>query len=137
MSVGKPFYNKPRVVCVGVDIVAMGTSAEVAVFKAPFDCKVIKLSVIANAAITGADTHYFTLGFKNKANVGVGTATMGSKAYTSGINAIAYDTEVISDSVNLANGTLAKDDVVTFHKTETGSGLATPSLLAVIEYVRK
>lgn len=134
MAKGKYFYNRPRTVCVGIDAVSAGSTTELPVFVAPFRCKITKVSIVPSSAITGADTNYMTLGFKNKGGSGSGTAVMASQAFTSGNDVSAHDEFTFGESV--VNNTLNKGDVISFYKAESGTGMDMPALLAKIEYIR-
>jgi len=116
---------------VGVATVALGSDTEVPVFVAPCDGKIKEVGFVPKAAITGADTNYFTLGFKNKGAAGTGTDVIAEKAYTDGIDVAAFDHE---DLGTVANNLLSEGDVVSFHKTETGNGMAMPDLIAVVVF---
>lgn len=116
---------------VRVPIIALGTDEEWAVFVAPENCKILAVGVMTDDAITGANTDYFTLGFKNKGAAGAGTDMIASRAYTLAVDAIAFDFE---DFGVITNGRLDKGDTVTFEKVETASGMATPALAAIIHY---
>lgn len=130
---GEYFYGYARTVSVGVDAVGKGDDAEVAIWAAPCRCKIKKVSVIVNTAITGANTDYFTLGAKNKGAAGAGTSIIASKAFTLNVNAGQFDrTDLGACSNNLLN----EGDTVTFYKTEAAGGMAMPALAVQIEYVR-
>ena len=93
----------------------------------------MKVAVITDTAITGADSNYYTLGFKNKGAAGSGTAVIASKDFTAGIDTTAYDEYSLGA---LSNNKLNEGDVVTFYKAATNSGANMPALTAIIFYVR-
>ena len=130
---GKHFYGFSRIVNVGVATVATSSTTEVAIFAAPFNCRVRKCSIIVNTAITGQNTSYQTLGFKNKGSAGAGTDVIASKAFTSGVNATQYDE---TDIGTPANNRLNEGDTVTFYKAVASSGQTMPALIAQIRYTR-
>lgn len=130
---GKYFYGHARVVPVGVATLALGTSDEVAVFNAPFKCRIKKVGVVFNTAVTGAATNNFGVRYKNKGSGGTGTSVIATKTFSSGVNAAQFDFVNLG---NPSNNDLQENDTVTFEKFETGSGLEMPDCLAVIEYVK-
>ena len=131
---GRPFYGYARVKTVGISAIAVAaTTTEVAVFAAPFRCKIMKCSIIANTTLTGQDTHYQTLGFKNKGSAGAGTSVIASKAFTNAVNATALAETNIG---TVSNNLLREGDTITFYKAVTGNGHATPALIAKVEYVK-
>ena len=122
---------RARVVTVLIPAIDQGTEDEIPVFVAPVDCTITKVGFVPEDNITGADNDYFTLGFVNKGDDGSGTDSIASKDYTSGNDVTAFDFE---DLGTVSNADLSAGDVVSFSKTETGNGMATPRLLAVIVY---
>jgi len=131
---GKYFYGIARTAVVGVSAVSSGTETEVPIWAAPCRCKVMRVGIIPKSAITGADTNYMTLSFKNKGSDGTGTAVIASKAFTNGVNGAAFDYVTFGA---VSNNLLNEGDVVSFAKAESGSGMNMPDLVAVIEYVRR
>ncbi len=115
-----------------VAAVAQSSDDEVAVFKAPCAGKIVEVGIIPDAAVTGAATDNYTLSCQNKGAAGTGTDVICSKAYTLGVDSVQYDYESLG---TLANNVLAKDDTVTFLKTEAASGLAMPAMVVVIEFL--
>ena len=122
---------KVKTAVVRVPTVALGNVEEWAAFVAPVNCKIVKVGIMTDDPITGADTDYYTLGFKNKGAAGVGTDMIASKAFTAGVDATAFD---FVDFGAVSNARLNEGDTVTFEKAETGNGMATPALLAFIQY---
>jgi len=118
---------------VGVSAVAAGSATEVPVFKALHACTLTKVGFVPKSAITGADTNYMTLSFVDKGSDGTGTGTIASRDYSSGNDVAAMDFE---DSGTLSNASLAEGDTVSFKKAETGTGMAMPDLIAVVEFER-
>jgi len=116
---------------IGVAAVAGVTTTEVPVFKAPCSGRVTRLGFVPKAAITGANTNYMTLGFKDKGSGGTGTDVMASRAYTLGVNVAAFDYEDLGD---VSYRDLAKDDVLSFYKAVTGTGMDMPDLVPVVEF---
>lgn len=105
---------------------------EFPVFIAPFKCEVVALGIAPDdAGITGADTNYFTLQFQNKGADGTGTDVMAEKAYTAGVNVAPFDYDDFGD---VAHAALAKDDVISLQKINTGEGLGSPDLIVRVLY---
>jgi len=130
---GKQWYGYARVAVQGYSAVSAGSSAEYGFFAAPFKCKIIKCSIIPDSTITGANTNNCVLSFVNKGSSGTGTSTIASKTFSSGVNASEYDE---TDLGAVSNNLLNEGDVVTFKKSENGTGMTMPALTAKIEYVR-
>jgi len=116
-----------------VAVVNIGSDIEVPVFVAPFATIIRQVGFVPQAAITGADTDYFTLSFINKGSDGTGTDEIAAKDYTLGVDVAEFDFE---DLGTLANNRLAKGDTVTFAKVETANGMATPQLITYILFER-
>lgn len=117
--------------------VATGTDADVAVFVAPFDCTVTAVTYVANATITGADTNSRTLNLRNKGLTGAGSTAVASKAFTSGVNATAFDETSLTLSGTAANLDLAAGDVLALQSDSVGTGLADPGGLLRVSVARR
>jgi len=131
---GKYFYGRARTIEIGIAGVAAGSSAELPIWNAPFRCKIIRVGIVPAAAITGANTNYMTLSVVNKGADGTGTAAIASKDYTLGVDAAQFAYNSLGP---VSNNLLRKDDTLTFKKAETGTGMAMPDLVVVVEYVRR
>src|SRR5688572_334647 len=83
--------------------VAIVIDVDVVVFVVPFDCIVIVVTYVANALLTGANTNSRTLNLRNKGQDGSGSTVVVSKAFVSGVNAVAFDETVIILSDTAAN----------------------------------
>lgn len=112
--------------------VAGGSTDEVPIFRAPFRCIVTAVSYVPRANITANGTNYFTGIIRNRAS-GAGTTTVASRAW-SATNSTAHTPEAFTLSATEADLYLAEDDVVSFQKTEAGSGLAMPAASVRIKY---
>jgi hypothetical protein len=117
--------------------IAQGTSDEIPVFKAPIDCEVTELGMIPEDAITGAATNNFTLGFKNKGNDGTGTDVIRLKVFSAGVNASAFEYNSFGTPLDATYKFLSEGDTVSFYKSEAGTGMAMPRLVAVLEYIHQ
>lgn len=120
-----------KVVTANVPVIAMGSGDEVPVFVAPVKGQIIQIGFIPEDAITGADTDYYTLSFQNKGAAGAGTDVIATKAYTNGVDVTALDWEPLTIA---GNQNLEAGDTVTMLKTETGNGLASVAMLAVVVF---
>ena len=112
--------------------VALGTDKKQALLVVPFDCKVVDVKMINEAAITGHATNNFTASVMNGGSDGSGTTVVASKAYTAGNDAAALDPDAMTNSATPANLNLSQDDVLVYDKTEAGSGLADPDKVVEI-----
>jgi len=108
-----------------------GTAKEVALFRAPFRCVVTAVEFIPSAAITGANTNYFTLNVRNR-TTGAGTAIPAALAFVSGVDGVASTPKTITVSATAADLALAEGDVVTCEKAVTASGLACPDGTVIV-----
>ena len=110
-----------------------GDTFEKAIFSAPEACTITKVGIISDTTLTGQDTDYATIKLVDKGSDGSGTDVIGSRDYTLGNNATAFD---LDDNYGvLANTGLVAGDVVSIKKEITSTGLATPDLVAIVEYI--
>ena len=110
-----------------------GDIFEKAIFSAPEACTITKVGIISDTTLTGQDTNYATIKLVDKGSDGSGTDVIGSRDYTLGNNATAFD---LDDNYGvLANTSLVAGDVVSIKKEITLTGLATPDLVAIVEYI--
>lgn len=87
------------------------------------------------AAVTGANTNYFSLAAQNRGTAGTGTTALTStKDYTSGTDSVAYDSESLTLSGTAANLNVAAGEVLALIRTVTGTGLAMPDGLVEIDF---
>lgn len=106
---------------------AAAADFEVALFTAPYAGTVTSVNYIADTAITGANTESRTAQVINKGQAGTGTTVIASKAFTSGVNAAAFDATALTLSSTAADLVLVAGDVVAFKSLHVGStGLADP-----------
>ena len=117
---------------VHLEAVALGTALETGVFTnlCGKTIKVTGASYAPDAAVTGNDTHYFSLGIVNKQAGGAGTVAVTTvKDYVTSTNL----TKHVADDLTVTTPTAAKEDEVddgetlTLAKTETGNGLELPA----------
>lgn len=110
-----------------------GSAKECAIGRAPFNGVITAVEFIASAAITGANTNYFTLNVRNR-TTGAGTVIPAALAFTSGIDAVAQTPKTITLSGTAANLAVAEGDVITVEKAVTGTGLACPDGEVVVHF---
>lgn len=113
--------------------IGVGVSDELPLWAAPDACTLQKVSIIPGSTITGVDTDYFTLGIIDKGSSGTGTDSIVSMVFDSGENAAAFATKNLG-VLDVTHKVLAQGDVISFKKSESGSGMAMPDLVCVIEY---
>ena len=110
-------------------VVALGTDYQKALMIVPFNCTIVDIKVVPQAAVTGDNTDNFTLSVFNGGSGGTGTTVVASKAYTTGVDSVAKVPESLTNSGTAANLALSQDDVLIWDKTEAASGLATVVML--------
>lgn len=106
---------------------------ETTVCVAPFAGTVTEVTYAPDTAITGANTNSRTVSLINKGAAGSGTASVAALAFTSGVNATAFDekaltldtTDATSDGV-YENRVVAAGDVLAFKSAAVGTGLNDP-----------
>lgn len=105
-----------------------GTPNVWSVGKAPFRCKVVGVSWIPQAAVTGAATNNFALAAQNRGAAGTGTTALtATKTYDNGVNSVAHDEEALTLSATAADLLVAEGDVLALVRTVNGTGLAGPA----------
>ena len=120
---------------VAVPVVAInaGTPGEIPLWVAPAACTLQKVSIVPKAGIAGADTDYFTLSIVDKGGSGTGTDEIVSIDFPLGVDAAAFVAKNLG-TLSVTHKVLAQGDVISFKKAESGSGMALPDLVCVIEY---
>ena len=105
------------------------------VFVAPGAVTITSIDWTPAAAVTGDNSNYYSAAFQNKGQAGAGTtAVTSTKAYTTGTDSVAHDTEAFTLSATTANLNLASGDVLAMVRTITGTGLAQPDGIVRIGY---
>ena len=102
------------------------------IFRAPFACKVRKVSIMFGATLTGADTNSANLNLINRGADGLGTTELANRDYASGTNDTAYvkrDHYAPASPLAVAQGV-----VLTMQREKIGTGLATPDIHVQVEY---
>jgi len=112
-----------------------GTDGTVPVFPAKQRTRILGVDLVCSTTVTGNTTNYSTAALVNKGTDGAGTTTVASKAFTSGVNAAAYDATAITLSTTESALELAAGDVLAFNWLEAGTGLDQPVSLLAIYFV--
>lgn len=99
------------------------TDVKHAIARVPWDIKVIAAYVMFQGAITGADTNFVTPTIINAGLVGTGADVVASKAYTSGVDAVALVAEALTNSVTPANLLVSAGEVLAYLSNMTGSSV--------------
>lgn len=101
------------------------------IFRAPFDCTLTAVRIIAGADVTGQGTNYFNLNLINRGTSGTATTELANRDYsgtavteTRGVPRTLYST-----ATNLSAGTILE-----IEREKVGTGLASPAFLVEIEY---
>lgn len=104
---------------------------------APYAGKVAGARIIAQAALTGADTQSRTVQLHNRGQAGAGTTLVASKAFTAGVNAAADDETALTLSATAADLVVAQGDVLEFTSLHIGgTGLAGPAFTGSVDFQR-
>lgn len=120
-----------------IEAAAANADSSGAYVVAPFAGVVSAASIIASAAITGANTDSRTMQLHNRGQSGAGSTLVASKAFTSGVNAAADDETSLTLSATAADLVVAEGDVLEFTSLHVGStGLAAPKCEARVTFNR-
>jgi len=128
----------PGIVRVPLRVVATAANAssEVVAARASF-VGTVGVTFTPDTVLTGANTESRTLSAQNKGQTGAGTTEVASRAFTSGVNAPAYDEATITASVVAAATDVADGDIITFKSQNIGAtGLAQPAGLVIVTFTR-
>lgn len=115
--------------------VAAGTSEELPVFVAPFDCFLERLYFVNAAAITGHNTNYSIISFQRKGTAGTGTDEITTKSFLVGTDAAAF---VPLDIAPLHKDYrfIPKGTAVTYKKVHASAGIAFTDFVLAVVYSR-
>jgi hypothetical protein len=108
------------------DAVAKGSDGSISVGPAPFAGKVVSVTYIPPSTLTGANTNSRTLKLVNKGQSGSGTNVVAEKAFTTGVNAAAFDETALTLSGTASKLEVAQGDVLALVSEHVGEGLADP-----------
>jgi len=121
-------------------IVALGSDEESTIWQnlTGKEVEITGAKWIPDSAVTGDDTDNLIIGIVNKGLLGVGTvAVTDLKTYATGVNSVAHKSEDLTLSSTAASLLVAINEVLSFDKTETASGLALPPGLVQLTYEHK
>lgn len=104
------------------------------IFMAPFPCLVTAVKVVAQAAVTGADTNTTHLNIINKGSAGAGTTEIANRDLVLGTDLVGFGDTSIALTGTTAQKTLAEGDVLTLQHEKVGTGLLVPELLVEVSY---
>ena len=130
--------TSPLTVTLSADVAAAATGASEsgAYVEAPFAGTVTAASILATAAMSGANTNSRTVQLHNRGAAGAGTTLVASKAFTSGVNLAADDETMLTLSVTAADLIVAEGDLLEFTSLTVGSGLAAPKFTGQVTFAR-
>lgn len=112
-----------------------GNTPTWALFEAPNDIEIVGVSIIWDAAITGAATNNFAVGVVNEGTDGTGTtAVTDVHTYANGEDATAHVPEDLTLSSTAANLDVDAGEVLSLDRTVNGTGLASPAGAVQITY---
>lgn len=106
---------------------AADATADVAMIRLPYKCRVKKISYVALTTVTGADTN------SRNINAKVGATEIGNVDFTSGVNATAKTLKDLTLTATTANLDRAAGDIVAFESEKVGTGLATTAGIVLVE----
>lgn len=119
-----------------IPAVAQATTADQIVAESHVVGVVTSVTYTPEAAITGDTTNTRTLTLVNKGQAGVGTAVVGTIAFITGMNGVAFDEQPFVLSATAANLVVAKGDILAFVSTYGAAGLADPGGRVEVEITR-
>lgn len=111
---------------------AVNTTGDSIVFVAPFNCRVEKVLLFPEAAVTGQATNNFVLGLIDRGVGGGGTTVLASTTFAAGTNLTA--TASNGFFFPTAPRVAAKGTVYELVRTQNNSGPASPRILVLTEY---
>jgi hypothetical protein len=112
---------------------AAATATEVVpIFVAKQDCRIVKVSLIPGAAVTGADTNTTNINLQDRGSDGAGTTEKANYDLTNGHDLAACDEYVLYNPATPFSLDAGKVLAIQFEKVS--SGLLTPQMVAVVEY---
>lgn len=111
---------------------SINVTKEEACFYAKTACKIVSAGIVPDTALSGADTNYRKLGFRNKGTDGAGTTELALVSFTSGVDLVAHDYYELVASTALK--TMTAGQVLAFYSKHEGSGLAQPAGCVIVVY---
>lgn len=106
-----------------VPVNAGDTDVKHPIVRVPWNIKIIAVWAIFQAALTGANTNYCTPTLLNAGLAGTGTTVIASKAYTSGVDAVALLADALTLSGTAANLLVSAGEMLAYLSNMTGSSV--------------
>ena len=119
-----------------VPATAAGADASGVYLVAPFAGVVAAASIIANAALAGANGASRSAQLFNQGQAGAGAVLVAERAFVAGVNAAADDETALDLSVVPADLVVAEGDVLEFVSLHVGAGLAGPAFVGRASFSR-
>jgi hypothetical protein len=116
--------------------VAAGADGSHALFRAPYNGKIVSASFVADAVLTGANTNTRKIALVNKGQAGSGTTEVAAKQFNSGVNAAAFDETALTLSATAADLNVVEGDILAVVSTHVGTGLADPGGIVDVKFAR-
>ena len=111
------------------------TDSDQAIAVAPFDGTVTKVSILPEAAVTGATATKRTFTLVNKGQAGSGTTVVATLDLVTGTNLAAFDEMLFTLSADPANK-VAQGDVLALVETHASTGTAHSGGEIEVEFTR-
>ncbi|HVF75493.1 MAG TPA: hypothetical protein VM938_10630 [Acidimicrobiales bacterium] len=111
---------------------AADATKEWPIFMAERPCKILSITVVPQALITGANANTFHWNVKNRGTDGLATTEIGNVDFVAGTNAAAFDGREIVNEV--AGRRMTAGQVLTIEREKIGTGIAAPEALVVVAY---
>lgn len=112
-----------------------GTDSDQAIAVAPFGGTVTKVSILPEAAVTGATATKRTFSLINKGQTGAGTTVVAILDLITGTDLVAFDEFLFTLSADPANK-VAQGDVLVLAETHASTGTAHSGGEVEIEFTR-
>lgn len=106
------------------------------IFVAPVKCRVLAVSIVPQAAVTGDNTNTKNLNVINKGAAGVGTTEVANLDLVTGANLVAFDESAIPLNTTYVNGVdMTEGDTLTLQVEKVGTGVLLPNLHVQVDYI--
>lgn len=107
------------------------------IFVAPFKCKVTKVGIVPQAAVTGNTTNTKNLNIIDNGSAGSGSTEVGNLDLITGVDLTAMDyTEIPLNSTYSAGVSMEEGDVLSLSFEEVNSGVLIPDVIVQVEWKR-
>lgn len=119
-----------------IAVVALGTSENFALWfnNSGKTVRVKKVTFVPDDAHSGAATNNMILSATNRGVDGLGSTVIATKTYISGVDLVAFLGDDITLSTTEANTEVPDLASISFDKGESGTGLASPAGVAILEF---